>query len=59
MTKILHVLTKENDALPNEIISRQRQDPERRVETTDLTQEQPDYPALLKKVFEADSVSVW
>ena len=59
MTKILHVLTKENDALPNEIISRQRQDPERRVEMADLTREQPDYPALLEKIFEADAVVVW
>jgi hypothetical protein len=59
MTKILHVLTKENDAVANEVISRQRQDPELRAETVVLTQEQADYPALLERIFEADSVAVW
>ena len=59
MTKILHLLTKENDTLANELISRQRQDPELRVETVALTQEQADYPALLERIFEADSIAVW
>ena len=59
MTKILHVLTKKNDTLPNEIMARQRQEPNQQVVTVDLTRERPDYPALLNKVFEADSVSVW
>ena len=59
MTRILHVLTKENDALANEMISRQRQNPGQRVETADLTREQPDYTALLEGIFAADSVVVW
>ena len=59
MTRILHVLTKENDALASEMIARQQQDPELRVETADLTREQADYPALLQKIFDADAVAVW
>ena len=59
MAKILHVLTRENDDLAREIVSRQRQEPTQQVETVDLTQEQRDYPALLKRIFEADSVAVW
>lgn len=59
MTRILHLLTKEDDGLANEILSRQRQDPSLQVQTVDLTQPQPDYPALLHQIFDADSITVW
>jgi len=29
------------------------------VETVDLTQPEPDYKALLGKIFEADSIETW
>jgi len=59
MTKILHVLTRENDDLAEAVISRQRQEPGQQVQTVDLADGQPGYPALLEKIFEADSVEVW
>ena len=59
MTKILHVLTREHDDLAETVISRQRQDPSRQVQTVDLADGQPGYAALLEKIFEADSVEVW
>ncbi len=58
MKKILHVLTKENDALASEVLS-QQQSPEWKLEIVDLTQGQPDYANLVEKIFEADSVAVW
>jgi len=58
MKKILHVLTNENDALASEVLS-QQQSPEWKLEIIDLTRGQPDYPALVRKIFEADSVAVW
>jgi len=57
--KILHILTKENDTDANELISRQRALPEYELGTVDLGTGQPDYAALLEKVFAADSVAVW
>ena len=59
MARILHLLTRENDALATEIISRQREEPDQQVETVDLTQERPDYSRLLEKIFETDSIAVW
>jgi hypothetical protein len=59
MRKLLHILTKENDSLGTEIIAHQRQHEEFHVEVIDLSQPQPDYAAILEKVFDADSVQVW
>ncbi len=59
MRKILHVLTRENDSVACELISRQRAQPDCELETVDLTTGQPDYEDLLQRVFAADSVAVW
>ena len=59
MAAILHILTIPADSVTQEIISRQSQNPEAKVEVVDLTQPQPDYTALLAKIFDADSVAVW
>jgi len=59
MRKVLHILTKEDDADANEVISRQRAMPDCVLMTVDLVPGQPDYTGLLEKIFTADSVAVW
>jgi hypothetical protein len=59
MATTLHILTRPADALAEDIISRQRTKGVQAVEVVDLTASSPDYPALLERVFEADSITVW
>ena len=59
MPVILHILTKPDDSLAREIISRQKDLPDCSVETVDLRSPDVDYPALLEKIFTAGSVEVW
>jgi len=59
MQAVLHILTRPADTLAGEIITRQTSQPEVKVEVVDLTQPEPDYAALLEKIFAADSVAVW
>ncbi len=59
MRVILHILTRPPDVLVTELIRRQEQQADSRAEVADLTQPQPDYAALLERVFAADSVEVW
>lgn len=59
MRVILHILTRPEDALAREIIALQARQPGVRVEAEDLTRPEPDYPALLGKIFTVDSVEVW
>ncbi len=59
MHTILHILTRPPDALVSDLIRRQEQRADLRVEVADLTQSQPDYATLLESVFAADSVEVW
>ena len=60
MGLMLHILTRPDDALPREIIAGQRAQRETEaVEVFDLTVPEPDYSALLVKIFSADSVAVW
>lgn len=59
MTVQLHVLTRPNDELALQVIERQRRLPEAQVLVVDLTQPNPDYDALLERIFAADSVAVW
>lgn len=59
MHSILHVLTRAPDSLACEIVSRQKAQRENKVEVVDLNETAPDYIALLQKIFEADSVTVW
>ncbi len=59
MRAVLHILTKPAETLAGEIISRQSSQADVKVEVVDLTQPEPDYAALLEKIFAADSVAVW
>ena len=59
MPAILHILTRPEDTLCREVISRQARQPGANMEVMDLTQPEPDYGALLEKIFAADSVAVW
>jgi hypothetical protein len=59
MKTILHILTKPDDVLARELAARQRSLPETRVEAADLTPPEPDYGAVVEKIFAADSVEVW
>ena len=59
MSKLLHILTKPNDPLATKIIETQRSQPKREVKVVDLTKPDPDYRALLKEIFAADSAQVW
>jgi hypothetical protein len=59
MPRILHILTRSDDALPREIIARQTAGGENEVRIADLTVVQPDYKAMLEEIFAADSVETW
>jgi len=57
--KALHILTRQDDAVADEVINRQRAQPECEIELVDLRTDDPDYAGLLEKIFAADSVAVW
>jgi hypothetical protein len=59
MRHILHILTRPDDALAREVMARQQNAAGNIVEPVDLTQTEPDYKALLEKIFQADSVESW
>ena len=59
MAKQLHILTQPPDEVARTIIETQRAQPGHDVEVVDLTQPEPDYAALVEKVFAADSVATW
>jgi hypothetical protein len=59
MRRVLHILTKPDDALPLELMAQQKNTPGHKVEVVDLTLPEPDYKALLEKIFAADSVESW
>jgi hypothetical protein len=59
MPRILHILTRPDDALTRGVIQRQEEDPQNKIVVSDLTQPWPDYRGLLGKIFEADSVQTW
>jgi|HubBroStandDraft_1064217.scaffolds.fasta_scaffold279224_3 hypothetical protein len=59
MRRVLHILTKPDDALAGELMARQKNAPGTKVEVVDLNLAQPDYNALLEKIFAADSVESW
>ena len=59
MQTLLHILTRPDDSLAAEIIDRHREKSGTKIEVVDLTAGEPDYPLLLGKIFEADSVQVW
>jgi len=59
MQGVLHILTKPADRLAGEIIARQTSQSDVKVVVVDLTRPEPDYAALLERIFAADSVTVW
>ena len=59
MTKILHILTRDQDALAARIISLQAGQSSHDVKRVDLTLPAPDYRLLLEEIFAADSIEVW
>lgn len=59
MRRLLHIVTKSDEPLATEIIQCHRQQPDWEVTVVDLTQREPDYEALLERIFAADSVQVW
>jgi hypothetical protein len=59
MALILHIVTRPNDSLAQEIVARQKTNGANQVEVVDLTAEKADYRELLEKIFAADSVETW
>jgi hypothetical protein len=59
MPCVLHILTRPEDTFSREIIAQQKAGTETEIEVVDLTIPQPDYKALLEKIFTADSVETW
>jgi hypothetical protein len=59
MPRVLHILTRPDDALPCELMAWQKNAAGDKVEVVDLTLPEPDYKALLRKVFAAESVQSW
>jgi hypothetical protein len=59
MRVVLHLLTRPEDSLAREVISRQKQTADFQVEVVDLTQPEQDYEALVDRIFAADSVQAW
>jgi len=59
MRVLLHILTRPDDTLAQEVIARQREQQDQEVSVLDLTAAEPDYRRLLQEIFAADSVAVW
>jgi hypothetical protein len=61
MKTILHIQTRPNDTLADQLATAQAAQLETTVETIRLTETstEADYRALVEKVFQADSVQVW
>ncbi len=58
MRSVLHILTRTEDELTQQLIASQRAWPETQVEVVSLDQAAPDYDALLEKIFTADSIEL-
>ena len=59
MRVVLHILTRPEDTLAQQVISGQRNQPGQEVNIVDLTAAEPDYAKLVLDIFAADSVAVW
>jgi hypothetical protein len=59
MRILLHILTRPDDPLAREIITRQQSGGKNKTLVADLTKPQPDYKELLENIFAAESVQVW
>jgi len=56
---ILHIRTRPDDPLADQVIATQRSKAELQVKVVHLTAPEPDYGKLLEEIFAADSVAVW
>jgi len=59
MRMLLHIITRPEDSLAREIITRQQSGGKNEVIVADLTGPMPDYKQLLENIFAAESVQVW
>ena len=59
MPTFLHILTRPADPLVEGILAAQKDQVDSRVLVVDLTVPEPDYGALVRQVFEADSIASW
>jgi hypothetical protein len=59
MRSIVHIQSDTTDARAEALIAAQRALAELRVGVVDLRTGEPDYDALLDRIFAADSVAVW
>lgn len=59
MRSLLHLITRPEDPLPQEIIRQQQAMAGLEVRVLDLTQGETDYGKLVESIFAADSVQVW
>lgn len=59
MPSQLHILTRPADELVTTVLAAERDRAAISVEVVDLTRPDPDYSALVDKVFAADSVVTW
>lgn len=58
MRRVLHILTRPEDALARDVIARQKEISGIRIDVVDLN-EAPDYKGLLEKIFDAHSIETW
>ena len=59
MQTALHILTRKDDPLAEEIVGCQHLQSGLEVRVFNLAAPEPDYRKLLEEIFEADSVAVW
>ena len=59
MRTVLHIISRQEETFARQLIARQKEQHELKVEVVDLTQPEPDYTAVLEKIFAADSIAVW
>jgi hypothetical protein len=59
MPRVLHILTRADDALALRLMDLQKNAADNQVEAVDLTLPEPDYKALLGKIFAAESIESW
>lgn len=59
MATRLHLLTRSDDTLAQDIITQHRQIPGDVVHAIDLTRGEVDYDALVQALFDHESVQVW
>ena len=59
MKRILHIVTRPPDPWVEEFIRQQAADAALQIERVDLNGPEPDYDALVTRIFDADSIATW